>query len=97
MCGGSPTFAIRMVEVQIIFLETDLTDIWPKTLIFLYAGAFLVPYALLTVLCGMPMFLLETSIGQYTQEGFITCWRKMCPIAQGKGAFTGELLEKWKR
>ncbi|KAM3603750.1 uncharacterized protein V6R79_001465 [Siganus canaliculatus] len=48
-------------------------------------GAFLMPYILLTVLCGMPLFLLETSIGQYTQEGFITCWRTLCPLAQGIG------------
>ncbi|XP_018533727.1 sodium- and chloride-dependent GABA transporter 3-like isoform X1 [Lates calcarifer] len=48
-------------------------------------GAFLVPYCLLAVVCGIPLFLLETSVGQYTQEGFITCWRKLCPLAQGIG------------
>ncbi|XP_026169799.1 sodium- and chloride-dependent GABA transporter 3-like [Mastacembelus armatus] len=48
-------------------------------------GAFLVPYGLLAVVCGTPLFLLETSSGQYTQEGFITCWRKLCPLAQGIG------------
>lgn len=46
-------------------------------------GAFLVPYGLFAVVCGVPLFLLETSIGQYTQEGFITCWKKLCPLAQG--------------
>ncbi|XP_047188243.1 sodium- and chloride-dependent GABA transporter 3-like isoform X3 [Scophthalmus maximus] len=48
-------------------------------------GAFLVPYGLLAVFCGIPLFLLETAMGQYTQEGFITCWRKLCPLAQGIG------------
>ncbi|XP_028283223.1 sodium- and chloride-dependent GABA transporter 3-like [Parambassis ranga] len=48
-------------------------------------GAFLVPYGLLTMLCGIPLFLLESSYGQYTQEGFITCWRKLCPLAEGFG------------
>ncbi|KAM3605493.1 uncharacterized protein V6R79_026298 [Siganus canaliculatus] len=48
-------------------------------------GAFLVPYGLFAVLCGIPLFLLETSMGQYTQEGFITSWRKLCPLAQGIG------------
>ncbi|XP_071347699.1 sodium- and chloride-dependent GABA transporter 3-like [Trachinotus anak] len=48
-------------------------------------GAFLVPYGLLAVVCGIPLFLLESSVGQYTQEGFITCWRKLCPLAQGIG------------
>ncbi|XP_039670492.1 sodium- and chloride-dependent GABA transporter 3-like [Perca fluviatilis] len=48
-------------------------------------GAFLVPYSLLAVVCGIPLFLLETSLGQFTQEGFITCWGKLCPLAQGIG------------
>ncbi|XP_051267000.1 sodium- and chloride-dependent betaine transporter-like [Dicentrarchus labrax] len=48
-------------------------------------GAFLVPYGLLAVVVGLPLFLLESSVGQYTQEGFITCWRKLCPLAQGIG------------
>lgn len=47
-------------------------------------GAFLVPYGLLAVVCGIPLFLLETSVGQFTQEGFITCWTKLCPLAQGE-------------
>ncbi|XP_075875947.1 sodium- and chloride-dependent GABA transporter 3-like [Nelusetta ayraudi] len=55
-------------------------------------GAFLVPYGLFAVVCGVPLFLLETSIGQYTQEGFITCWRKLCPLAQGIGY--GQLMMK---
>ncbi|CAF97749.1 unnamed protein product [Tetraodon nigroviridis] len=42
--------------------------------------------------CGIPLFLLETSLGQFTQEGFITCWRKICPLAQGIGY--GQLLFK---
>ncbi|XP_062285088.1 sodium- and chloride-dependent GABA transporter 3-like [Scomber scombrus] len=48
-------------------------------------GAFLVPYGVLAVLVGIPLFLLESAVGQYTQEGFITCWRKLCPLAQGIG------------
>lgn len=46
-------------------------------------GAFLVPYLVLAVTCAIPLFLLESTVGQYTQEGSITCWRKLCPIAEG--------------
>ncbi|XP_010900342.1 sodium- and chloride-dependent betaine transporter [Esox lucius] len=48
-------------------------------------GAFLVPYLLYVVLCGLPLFLLETSIGQYTQQGIVTSWRSLCPLAEGVG------------
>ncbi|XP_062285090.1 sodium- and chloride-dependent betaine transporter-like [Scomber scombrus] len=67
-------------------------------------GAFLVPYGVLAVLVGIPLFLLESSVGQYTQEGFITCWRKLCPLAQGIGyaqfvmkhyAFSYILIQVW--
>ncbi|KAM4742991.1 sodium- and chloride-dependent GABA transporter 2-like isoform 1-T1 [Anableps anableps] len=54
-------------------------------------GAFLVPYLVFAVTCGIPLFLLETTMGQYTQEGAITCWRKLCPIAEGIG-FGGQLI-----
>ncbi|XP_068195979.1 sodium- and chloride-dependent GABA transporter 3-like [Antennarius striatus] len=53
-------------------------------------GAFLVPYGLFAVFTGIPLFLLEISMGQYTQEGFITCWTKLCPLAMGIGF--GELM-----
>lgn len=54
-------------------------------------GAFLVPYLVFVATCGVPLFLLETSIGQYTQEGGITCWRKLCPLAEGIG-YGGQLI-----
>lgn len=52
------------------------------------AGAFLLPYCLFALLCGVPIFLLETVIGQHTQEGAMTCWTKLCPLAQGKSLLT---------
>ncbi|KAL6116420.1 kcnj1 [Pungitius sinensis] len=54
-------------------------------------GAFLVPYLVFVVTCGVPLFLLETTLGQYTQEGGITCWRKVCPLAEGIG-YAGQLI-----
>lgn len=46
-------------------------------------GVFLLPYCCFAILCGLPLFLMESVIGQYTQEGPITCWTKLCPMAQG--------------
>ncbi|XP_036977157.1 sodium- and chloride-dependent GABA transporter 2-like [Acanthopagrus latus] len=54
-------------------------------------GAFLVPYLVFMVTCGVPLFLLETTVGQFTQEGSITCWRKLCPLAEGVG-YGGQLI-----
>uniref|UniRef100_A0AAR2KTM1 Transporter n=1 Tax=Pygocentrus nattereri TaxID=42514 RepID=A0AAR2KTM1_PYGNA len=48
-------------------------------------GAFFVPYVLFLFSCGIPLFFLETSLGQYTSQGGITCWRKICPLFEGLG------------
>ncbi|XP_029704217.1 sodium- and chloride-dependent GABA transporter 2-like isoform X2 [Takifugu rubripes] len=48
-------------------------------------GVFFIPYILFMFTCGVPLFFLETSVGQYTNQGGITCWRKICPLFQGVG------------
>ncbi|XP_045931467.1 sodium- and chloride-dependent GABA transporter 2-like isoform X2 [Micropterus dolomieu] len=48
-------------------------------------GVFFIPYVLFLFTCGIPLFLLETSLGQYTKQGSITCWRKICPLFEGMG------------
>ena len=86
-CGGFRTCATDMEEVIVfirfvtgqvfIYYSLKWASLWSL-------GAFLIPYSLLAVVFGIPLFLLETSLGQFTQEGFITCWRKICPLAQGE-------------
>uniref|UniRef100_A0A672H1R5 Transporter n=1 Tax=Salarias fasciatus TaxID=181472 RepID=A0A672H1R5_SALFA len=48
-------------------------------------GAFFIPYLLFLVTCGIPLFVLETALGQYTSQGGIMCWRKVCPLFEGMG------------
>ncbi|XP_032362584.1 sodium- and chloride-dependent GABA transporter 2 isoform X2 [Etheostoma spectabile] len=48
-------------------------------------GVFFVPYLLFLVLCGIPLFLLETSLGQYTSMGGVSAWRTICPLFGGLG------------
>ncbi|XP_068507552.1 sodium- and chloride-dependent GABA transporter 2-like isoform X3 [Syngnathus scovelli] len=55
-------------------------------------GAFLVPYLVFAVTCGVPLFLLETTMGQHTQTGGVTCWRKICPLVEGIG-YGGLLIQ----
>uniref|UniRef100_A0A3Q4HZG2 Transporter n=1 Tax=Neolamprologus brichardi TaxID=32507 RepID=A0A3Q4HZG2_NEOBR len=48
-------------------------------------GAFFIPYILFLLTCGIPLFVLETALGQYTSQGGIMCWRKVCPLFEGMG------------
>lgn len=61
----------------------------------LFSGVFLVPYLFFAIMLGIPMFLLETLIGQYTQEGAISCWTKICPLAKGTKALSKYFHHHW--
>ena len=46
-------------------------------------GAFLVPYILFLLTCGLPLFFMEISCGQFASLSPITVW-KMSPLFRGK-------------
>lgn len=50
------------------------------------AGAFFIPYPHLPLYPSISVFLLETALGQYTSQGGITAWRKICPIFEGESS-----------
>ena len=45
-------------------------------------GAFLIPYILFLVLCGIPLEFSEMTLGQYTGSG-PTGMFSLCPLAKG--------------
>ncbi|KAF2894050.1 hypothetical protein ILUMI_12120, partial [Ignelater luminosus] len=47
-------------------------------------GAFLVPYLLMLFLCGVPLFFMETTLGQFAGTGCITMF-KIAPLFKGAG------------
>ena len=52
----------------------------------LFLGAFLIPYLILLLLVGKPMYYMEVAIGQFSQQGPLGIW-KLAPL------FTGNLRE----
>ncbi|CAD5125246.1 DgyrCDS13488 [Dimorphilus gyrociliatus] len=47
-------------------------------------GAFLIPYVIMLVFTGIPLFFMELSFGQFAAEGVISIW-KVSPLFQGIG------------
>lgn len=72
-------FLVKPADVCIYILTFDMIGA-P----LVSPGVFFVPYLLFLVLCGVPLFLLETSLGQYTSLGGVSAWRSICPLFGGK-------------
>ena len=47
-------------------------------------ASFLIPYFVILLLIGKPMYYLELALGQFAQRGPIKIW-KMCPLGIGVG------------
>ena len=70
----------RYMSIKIIdFIRSFVKDL------FVFSGAFFIPYLTCALLGGVPMFFLEVGIGQFMSEGGISVW-KMCPLFTGMNA-----------
>lgn len=47
-----------------------------------FSGAFLVPYFLMLVIAGIPMYFLELALGQYASLGPVGIWN-LAPVFRG--------------
>ncbi|XP_071086750.1 sodium-dependent proline transporter-like [Haliotis cracherodii] len=63
-----------------------LGNVWRfPYLAYKHGGAsFLIPYVIMLVLAGLPIFFFELALGQFASEGPITVW-KVSPIFTGAG------------
>ncbi|CAG2056934.1 unnamed protein product [Timema podura] len=65
---------------SLVFPESDALDHSPTE----SGRAFLVPYLLMLFLCGIPLFFMETVLGQFSSSGCLTVF-KICPLFKGAG------------
>jgi len=48
-----------------------------------FAGAFLIPYALMILLIGIPLLFMEYGFGQYFGIGSLSIFKQVCPLFKG--------------
>lgn len=51
----------------------------------MFIGAYLVPYLILLVMIGIPLFFLELAVGQRIRRGSIGVWNYISPRLGGIG------------
>lgn len=50
----------------------------------LLSGCFLIPYVMMLIAAGIPLFYMELALGQFNRTGAITCWGGLCPLFKGR-------------
>lgn len=89
-------FALKSQQHTVIFTHTR-AHVHVKSGLFcslipwlnLCPGAFLLPYLLMAVFGGVPLFYMELALGQFHHSGCISIWKHICPIFKGKSGQEG--------
>lgn len=73
--------------LSVIGYAVDLGNVWrfPYICYKNGGGAFLLPYLLMAVFGGVPLFYMELALGQFHRSGCISIWKHICPIFKGIG------------
>lgn len=92
--SGSSTSEVRLkwgkkmdFLLSIIGFAVDLANIWrfPYLVYKNGGGVFFIPYIIMLIFGGIPLFFLELCLGQFVKKGPITVWNKICPSMKGVG------------
>lgn len=43
----------------------------------------MVPYCIMLLVGGIPLFYMELALGQHNRKGAITCWGRLVPLFKG--------------
>uniref|UniRef100_A0A8C0HCA5 Transporter n=1 Tax=Chelonoidis abingdonii TaxID=106734 RepID=A0A8C0HCA5_CHEAB len=73
--------------LSVIGFAVDLGNVWRFPYICYQngGGAFLIPYTLMAIFGGVPLFYMELALGQFHRAGAISIWKRICPIFKGIG------------
>ena len=50
--------------------------------VLLFTGAFLIPYVIMLLIAGLPIFVIEMGFGQFASRGCVSVWA-IAPVFKG--------------
>ncbi|KAJ8313056.1 hypothetical protein KUTeg_010429, partial [Tegillarca granosa] len=73
--------------LSVIGFAVDLGNVWrfPYICYRNGGGAFLLPYFIMLIFGGLPLFYMELALGQFQRCGCLTVWKRICPALKGIG------------
>ncbi|KAG7162061.1 sodium-dependent nutrient amino acid transporter 1-like [Homarus americanus] len=77
-----------------ISMSVGLGNVWrfPMTAYENGGGAFLIPYLVVLIFIGRPLYFMELALGQFSSSGSVKVW-KMVPAVKGLGY--GQMVATW--
>ncbi|XP_052891974.1 sodium-dependent serotonin transporter [Anopheles moucheti] len=73
--------------LAVIGFAVDLGNVWRFPYICYQngGGAFLIPYCIMLLFGGLPLFYMELALGQFHRCGCLSIWKRICPALKGVG------------
>lgn len=72
------------LHIRRLFFKCNEYKIDNNLYVFFLPGAFLIPYSLMFVFGGLPLFYMELALGQFHRCGCLTLWKHICPALKGE-------------
>lgn len=72
--------------LAVIGFAVDLGNVWRFPYICYQngGGAFLIPYCIMLLFGGLPLFYMELALGQFHRCGCLSIWKRICPALKGR-------------
>lgn len=72
--------------LAVVGFAVDLGNVWRFPYICYQngGGAFLIPYCVMLIFGGLPLFYMELALGQFHRCGCLSIWKRICPALKGK-------------